>query len=359
MRDDQIAVLYGADAHKMGYDIMQYADIAARLKPGMHIALKPNLVVGKPASSGATTTTALVEGVIDYLQAHGFDNITIMESSWVGDSTKRAYKVCGYEDLARRKGVGLLDLKNDSTHEVGGIAVCDAPIKADFLINLPVLKGHCQTVMTCALKNMKGCIPDREKRKFHTLGLHRPIAELSRILRPDVTIVDGLNGDLNFEEGGNPVPMNRVFLGFDPVKIDAYACRLMGIDVADVHYIGLAEKLGSGSARIDADSVIDINQDTYQGKRPVTSRSAQRLAKYIAEDQACSACYGSLIHALYRLDEMGQLHRIKQKICIGQGYKGKDLDGCVGVGNCTRGCARHVGGCPPRADKIMEMLLGK
>ena len=32
--------------------------------------------------------------------------------------------------------------------------------------------------MTCALKNLKGCLPDREKRRFHALGLTKPIAAL-------------------------------------------------------------------------------------------------------------------------------------------------------------------------------------
>ena len=32
----------------------------------------------------------------------------------------------------------------------------------DFLINVPVMKGHCQTKITCALKNMKGLIPNSE-----------------------------------------------------------------------------------------------------------------------------------------------------------------------------------------------------
>ena len=34
--------------------------------------------------------------------------------------------------------------------------------------------------MTCALKNCKGCLPDREKRRFHAEGLMEPIAALER-----------------------------------------------------------------------------------------------------------------------------------------------------------------------------------
>ncbi len=38
---------------------------------------------------------------------------------------------------------------------------------------------------------------------------------------------------------------------------------------------------------------------------------------------ACSACYGSLIHALDRLRDKGFLDNINERICIGQGFKYK------------------------------------
>lgn len=74
--------------------------------------------------------------------------------------------------------------------------VCDFPMSLDFLINMPVLKGHCQTTITCALKNNKGLIPNSEKRKFHTMGLHKPIAHLATVVPNDFILVDNICGDL-------------------------------------------------------------------------------------------------------------------------------------------------------------------
>ena len=54
------------------------------------------------------------------------------------------------------------------------LSVCKRAAEADFLINVPVLKAHCQTLFTCALKNLKGVIPDKEKRRYHTLGYPPP-----------------------------------------------------------------------------------------------------------------------------------------------------------------------------------------
>ncbi len=131
--------------------------------------------------------------------------------------------------------------------DLGGLSICDEMSRLDYLINMPVLKGgHCQTKITCALKNMKGCIPDSEKRRFHTLGLHRPIAALNWAVRSDLVIVDGLIGDLDFEEGGNPVQMDRVLVGSDPVLVDSYVAALLGYEPEDIPYITFAAGLGLG-----------------------------------------------------------------------------------------------------------------
>lgn len=325
------------------------------------IALKPNLVVAKPSDSGATTDPALVEAVIRYLRDKGYRNITIMESSWIGDSTQRAFRVCGYEEISRKYQVPLVDLKKDVgvMVDVDGLRleICQTALEADYLINFPVLKAHCQTKVTCALKNLKGCIPDQEKRRFHTLGLHRPIAALNKVLRSDLTIVDGIVGDLTFEEGGTPVFMGRIIVGTDPVAVDAYAADLLGYDPSEIAYIQLAESLGVGSANLASIEIVEYNRAE---KSPVSAGNARRIvdrfARFVDEKDACSACYGSLMHALTRFEERyGRLPEMK--IAIGQGFQNNSGQGyTLGIGKCTAGLSKHVTGCPPSAAKILHEL---
>lgn len=360
MNKNNLYIMYGNQAKSMAIKIMEEANIERDIKDkDALIAIKPNLVVARPQEEGATTDPNLVEGVILYLKSKGFHNISIMEGSWVGDRTSRAFKACGYERLSKKYNVPLIDLQRDSSRayniEGEDIFVCDSPMEADYLINMPVLKGHCQTRITCALKNMKGCIPDREKRRFHTMGLHRPIAYLNKALKQDLIIVDGIIGDLNFEEGGNPVQMNRVILGKDPVLLDSYVAELLGYKKEDIAYIAMSEDLNVGKSLSPASNIIEINKDDM----PTTiakSRQVERLAKYISEDMACSACYGSLIHALDRLDDRGLLRNIKEEIHIGQGYKDKSFEG-LGIGICTKNLSKSLPGCPPRAKDIIDFLL--
>jgi uncharacterized protein (DUF362 family) len=115
---------------------------------------------------------------------------------------------------------------------------------------------------------MKGCIPNSEKRKFHTMGLHKPIAYLNKLIKQSLIIVDGMNGDLNFEEGGNPVQMNRILAGKDPVLIDSYVAQLMGFSIEEVPYITMAESIGAGTADLANADIIELNKD--KGLRRLT-----------------------------------------------------------------------------------------
>lgn len=353
----KIYEIFGDDAHTMTAALMEAADVASAIPAGASIGLKPNLVVAGTPESGATTHAGVLSGAIEYLQRHGFRDISVMEGSWVGDQTGRASKLCGYDKVCREYGVPFYDLKRDDTVTVETklrpMEISRRAWETDYLIDLPVLKGHCQTTMTCALKNCKGCLPDREKRRFHTEGLMKPIAALAAALKPKLVIVDSICGDLNFEEGGNPVQTNRMYLGTDPVQIDAYGCRLMGLDTADVPYIGLAERWGAGSAEIREGDTVTLNQPQSSRSYPAASGLVRKLTRNVQEDSACSACYAALVRGLYAAGEEG-IH-YGGPIAIGQGWKGREFDG-LGVGNCCRGASCHVKGCPPTGKDVMEAL---
>ena len=350
----KIYEIFGTDARRMTIALLEAANAAALIPAGASVALKPNLVLAGAPEDGATTHPGVLSGCIEYLQGHGFSSISVIEGSWVGGNTERAMRACGYDKVCREYGVPFYDLKRDKTRQVNTplrpMEICQRALDADFLINLPVLKGHCQTVMTCALKNCKGCLPDREKRRFHTEGLIKPIAALAATLKPGLTIVDSICGDLDFEEGGNPVQTNRMVLGTDSVQIDAYGCRLMGLELADVPYIALAERWGAGSARIGDSDLVRLNEPRAGLTYPAPSGMVKRLTRRVRQDSACSACYAALVRGLYITRS-----EPPTDIIIGQGWKGKRFEG-LGIGNCCAGARTCVKGCPPTAKAVADAL---
>ena len=363
MEKNEIYVIYGKDIQAMTIRLADEANLAALIgDKNKRIGLKPNLVTAKPASGGATTHPEIAAGLILYLKQDGFNNLTILESSWTGGSTAQAFTVCGYRKLADETGVKLIDTKGDKTRtcDCAGmkLEICESALAIDFMINLPVMKGHCQTRLTCALKNNKGLIPDREKSRFHTLGLTRPIAHLNTVIRNDFIVVDGICGDLDFELGGNPLYGGRLFAARDPVLCDAWAAFQMGYSLEAIPYIGAAEELKIGSADISTAKVREINHDDMVcGSSPPfpPAGKVRELAPYVSEDNACSACYASLIFALSRMNK-AKLNRSKEKICVGQGFQGKS--GSVGIGECCAGFERYCRGCPPSGAETLAFLGG-
>ncbi|MCK5153586.1 MAG: DUF362 domain-containing protein, partial [Spirochaetales bacterium] len=295
-------------------------------------------------------------GVIAFLQGKGFFNLKIMEGSWVGERTDRAFKVCGYNDLSKKYNVPLVDLQKDKsiacTGTNGEYLLCNSVMELDRLINMPVLKGHCQTSVTCALKNLEGCIPDSEKRRYHREGLHQPIADLNEILHADLILVDGLQGDPGFEEGGNPFKRNLFLAAVDPVLTDSYVTTLLGLNPEDVPYIGKAAILGAGSVMSNDSAINYLNKgEIIEGSKQ--SALADRFRIYINEKSACSACYASLVQALISLERDGDLSG--EQVLIGQGYKDKSVIG-KGIGVCLKGASSFVEGCPPSPKAIQHFL---
>jgi uncharacterized protein (DUF362 family) len=354
-----MVINYGADIFGITYEALVKSDLARLVKTDTDILIKPNMVLAKPPSDGATTHCEVVDAIISYLREAGAKNIKIAESAWVGGNTKQTYKVCGYEALSKKHGVKLLDLKDDraKTITVNGlnIDICEEALKTEFLINVPVLKAHCQTNLTCNMKNLKGVITDGEKRRFHTLGLHKPIAALNKAVKTSFCVVDGICGDLTFEEGGNPVERNMVIAGADPVLIDSYCANLIGYDVSEIGYLMHAKEMRLGRFYDETASVLILNADKKPKVSPARSGIVSNLGKCIDERNACSACYSALICALHKNRRAYTAANKDGKIKIGQGFKSLLGDG-TGVGDCTSGFSRNIKGCPPKANDIATFL---
>lgn len=353
----EITVTYSENILEGTLEVLEASGLKALVKPGMTVSIKPNMVLAKAPAMGATTHAEVVEGLIRYLKELGVDRLEIIESAWIGGNTKQAYRVCGYDQLSKKYGVPLIDLKDDGLCQIRSgkytFEVCRKAVETDFLINVPVLKAHCQTLLTCCLKNLKGCISDREKRRFHAMGLHEPIAYLNQAVKTHFCLVDGVCGDLTFEEGGNPVTRNMLLAGQDPLLMDSYGAELIGYQAKEIEYLRIASWLGVGRL-FDGDAEVN---ELRRDERPLSGKAdsgvVKRLAAYVSEDQACSACYSALIFGLHQMKEMS-VGKPSGQIGIGQGFRGKN--GSLGCGDCTNRFDSYVKGCPPTAADVVAFL---
>ncbi|MDR0390019.1 MAG: hypothetical protein LBH73_08105 [Spirochaetaceae bacterium] len=135
--------------------------------------------------------------------------------------------------------------------------------------------------------------------------------------------------------------------------VDAWSAVQLGYLPLDIPYIGLAEKLGVGSADTGTAQVREINAPEKRAPSLKSRGRAREFAPLIDARSACSSCYASLILALSLLDKAA-LKKIDRPLAIGQGFTGKK--GRTGIGRCTALFEQNLPGCPPSHQAMLEFL---
>ena len=219
--------------------------------PVESVIIKPNLCYYWNSATGYTTDPQVVAGIIDWVREKHGENVCIRvaEADASAMRTKYAFPILGYEKLAKEKNVELFNLSNDTlvdktvlvnNHEMS-FKVPKLLLESDLFINVPKLKIMRITKITCAMKNVFGCIGFRRKIVYHPF-LDEAIVGINKILRPHLTIVDGL-----IALGRFPVKLGLVTCGADLFSVDWIASQVMGYKPSKVKFLKIAakEKLGN------------------------------------------------------------------------------------------------------------------
>jgi uncharacterized protein (DUF362 family) len=98
---------------------------------------------------------------------------------------------------------------------------------------------------------------------MHARGLHKSIADLSTVVKPQLTVIDATRILVaNGPTGGNlndVKQMDTIIASADVVAADAYAAILFGMTGADIEYIALADQLGLGTMDLTSINIEEIN----------------------------------------------------------------------------------------------------
>lgn len=236
------------------------------------VVIKPNLRWYWDYSTGETTDPRVVSAIIGYVRERWNEGaeIKIAESDASAMRTKHAFKILGYEKLAEQKSVELVNLSMGDVIKKkivvkGHKYVLSLPrilFDSDIFINVPKLKvgpyasGQCLH-MTCALKNLFGCISEPKKIKFHQ-HLEEVIVGVNKLIKPDLTVVDSV-----IALGKRPVRFGLIIAGRNNLAVESVAARVMGYNPSRIPIICLAYQEGIGDfkeARLVGESINEIEK---------------------------------------------------------------------------------------------------
>jgi len=246
----RVAIVKGTNPQDMTVKALEMTSAHEVLPKGKPVLIKPNYINARHPSTGITTDGRVVEGVVKFLKQHRVKDVIIGEGSGFGD-TFEAFQVAGVDAVAEKWNVKLVDLNKDEFVEVkptNPLALKKVKIAKTALesviISVPKLKPHRLAGVTLSLKNMMGAVTPKG-------SIHHPLSEkivdLASIVKPSIAVIDGIIAGEGYETSGNPVEMNLVIAGTDPVAVDAVGAAVMGIPPEKVKHLRLAEERELGT----------------------------------------------------------------------------------------------------------------
>lgn len=254
-----VSIVKGENPVEMTVKALEMIEAHKVLSAEKPVLIKPNYINAKHPSTGITTDSRVIEGIVKFLNQHETKEIIVGEGSGFAD-TFEAFRIAGVDSLAEKWNIKLVDLNKDEFVEIyppNPLALKKVKIAKtaleSIIISVPKLKLHRITGVTLSLKNMMGAMKPKGSMHMH---LNKNIVDLASIIKPSIAVIDGIIAGEGHETRGNPVKMDLVITGTDPVAVDSVGAAVMGVSPTKVEHLCLAEKKGLGTCDLNQIKVL-------------------------------------------------------------------------------------------------------
>ncbi|MFW5819568.1 MAG: DUF362 domain-containing protein [Desulfovermiculus sp.] len=237
------------------------------VRPGQRVILKPNMSFDNPPRMATTTNPEVISTLAGMCREAGAEKV------WILDHTLRGAEAClenskiqeacrsvpGSEVRAMDSPQGFVERSIPEAEHFTETEVMREVLESDVLISVPVAKHHGSTGVSLSMKGMMGLIANRSQMHWR-YDLHTAIADLCRLLKADLTVIDVTRAlTTNGPSGPGEVKvMNTVVASRDMVAADAQVVSMVPwygkqIPPEKVEHIRIAHEFGLG--RMDVDNL--------------------------------------------------------------------------------------------------------
>ncbi|MBS4022327.1 MAG: DUF362 domain-containing protein [Dethiobacter sp.] len=365
------------------------------------VFIKPNIVFWTKTCAfpkwGVITTSRVIEDMVILLKEYDIEDITIGEGI-VADPKDRetpadAFKTLGYETLGRRYGVKFINVMERPFKKVNlgdGISLKfnEDILESDFLVNIPAMKCHNQTVVSLGIKNLKGTIDISSRKKCHSpdpeKDLHFHVSRLADKMPPMLTLIDGI---YTLERGpgfdGRMKRSNLLIASADILSADMVGAKVLGHEPADVPHLSWAAKkrnrpLDLSDVEVVGERIEDVasfhehdfeysSNESGEMPLPLAKQGITGLFYRKFDDTMCTYCSGlnglilSAIRGAWRGEPWDNI-----EVLTGKTMKpASGMNATVLVGQCMYKANKDhpdvkkmlaVKGCPPLPKEVVSVL---
>ena len=312
------------------FDALQVWD---KIRPGMKVVLKPNLVMSSKPEQAIITHPAFTAAVGKCVQKAG-GRVVIAESPggpYTPAAMKAMFRATGYRDMAEACGFTLYtDCKSrevtlPQAKRCRELSVVEPFLDRDYLIDLPKLKTHSMVGFSGAVKNLFGTVPGLQKPELHCRFPEREpcsemLCDLCHFLGPDLSLMDGIWAmEGNGPTGGQRRDLYVIAGSESPWALDVAAASLVGLEPEKIAMLREGHERGYGPLDLSELELVGDPMETL-------------LAPDFLRAQASSTDF---------IDRLPKFLRPAAKK-LATPYPRIDKKRCVGCGKCAESCPQHT-----------------
>ena len=262
---DLVAVMGGEPDEMFRRAIAEFSGMKNFVKPGMKVAVKPNIGWDKVPELAGNTNPKLVTEIIKECFEAGASEVTVFDHTC--DDWIKCYKNSGIEDAAKAAGAKVMPAHQESYYrsidlprgkKMKTAKVHEAILDSDVWINVPILKNHGGANLTISMKNHMGIVWDRGF--FHQNDLQQCIADICTMDKKAVlNVVDAYrvlktNGPRG-RSASDVVLTKGLFVSPDIVAVDTAAAKFFNqvreMPLESVGHLANGQALGIGTMDLD------------------------------------------------------------------------------------------------------------
>lgn len=206
------------------------------------VLVKPNLLAPDPLL--AVTNPILIEKVCRFLLDH--DNRVMVGDSPAFSSPIKIAEKIGLNNLLKSISVEVKELNEPVSKKLGTgvtIGISRKALEAEYIVNIPKMKAHCQMGITGGVKNMFGVVTGFRKALVHyrygdSKNLFSSIiVDIAESLAPSCNILDAVTAmHITGPKDGKPYHLNMLAASSTPFALDTALYETLNLASGDKRF---------------------------------------------------------------------------------------------------------------------------
>lgn len=224
------------------------------VRNGETVLVKPNIGWDRLPEQAANTDPRVVAEIVALCRAAGARRVVVTDISC--NDPRRCFARSGIAEAAAAAGAEVIESRRLRMLTAAlpglssGLEVVEELVRADRVVNVPVVKHHSLSRVSLGMKNWFGVL-GKGRNRLHQ-DINRAVAELGAIFRPTLTVMDATRVLVaNGPVGGSladVLSVGAVLAATDPVLADAWGASLLDHAPGTLGFIAEAERRGLGRA---------------------------------------------------------------------------------------------------------------